>query len=167
MTLRRLAWILVVGGVVIWLSGLFTPRSTVNCWTKDVDITTGRIRSQYFFLYMPVWKKIEDHEITKVLEPSDLAGKTPHWRRVVTFSPTSPNYSPQYSFGNAIRHMHMLRDCWERAEFTPAAKRESAKRLLQMWQTSGRCTSEDYDYLDAMRELSSRRRPVDVNDLPK
>jgi len=171
---KRLAWvvgILVVCGMAIWISGILMPWSKVNCWEELVDITTGRVRTQRFFLYMKVRETIVDSELTKVLEPADLAGKTPKWHRMNTFSP-GVRHSPHYTFHGAFGQMRQLHICWDIAKFTPSARRESAKRLLQAWQTGGHDHAAD-GYLRALGEIAFKRAEfpdsaaVDVGDLPK
>ena len=166
---KRLAWVVVIlaaCGVGLWVWDSFTSRPAKGIyWTKEVDITTGRIRTQYFwwcFRYFMVRETIEDSEITKVLAPADFAGKTPDWREAYRHGGPYRNF-------NAIRQLSQLRSHWERANFTPAAQRESAKRLLNVWQAGDPdwYISRAIIYLRAVEKVSSHGHSVDVDDLPK
>jgi hypothetical protein len=59
---------------------------------------------------------------------------------------------------------------WSLAEFTPGARRASARRVLQLWQQTGGDDGAE-PYLRALDNLaqadSSERRTIDEGDLPR
>jgi hypothetical protein len=171
---RLLRWtlLLVVAAPILLLIASelgFFPWSGINCTTQDVDIHSGRIRYSRYLLFVPIERRVEDSALTKALLPEDTASVRAEWHAAVTFSP-GLRHSPHYIFHSAIHQIRELDGAWQMAEFTPAARRASAKRVLQLWQQSG----SDYgarDYLRLVSELAladeSRTRRIDERDLPK
>ena len=165
---KRFAWSL--GILVVCIAGLLWPgliSPWLSHWTQDVDLTTGRIRTQRFVLYIKVREIIMDSVITNALDPSDYAGKKPDWRRVCIARPEMHyRYEPGRHFYRGNNQTLRLSWYWRDFEFTPAAQRESAKRLLQAWQTGGRSAADDY--LRVLRDAAmTNTPPVDVSNLPK
>jgi hypothetical protein len=160
--------LLVIIALIVWLSGIFTPWSHVNCWTDSIDINTGRIRHERFFLYCCVSDTTQDSPLTQALTPADLAGALPTWHPVVTLSP-GVHHSPHYAFHGAIAQVRILQMYWELGQFSADAKHASARHLLACWKTSG-------SYFDAGRALSRLQdsiqpkidagQAVVVSDLP-
>lgn len=102
------------------------------------------------------------------LNPADVSAE-PDWQLVNTFAP-GIGHSPHYRYHGAITQGQMLAACWRIASFTPAARRESALRLLALWQrkTGYRAARP---YVDAVMELAVDRAedgevPIDLRDLP-
>ena len=147
----------------------FFPWSGINCTTQEVDIYSGRIRHSRHLLFIPVERRVEDSTLTKALLPEDTATVRAEWYTALTFSP-GLRYSPHYIFHSAIHQMRQLEGAWELAQFTPAARRASAKCVLQLWQQSGGDDGAS-DYLRAVSELSladdSRTKVIDERDLPR
>jgi hypothetical protein len=147
----------------------FFPWSGINCTTEEVDIYSGRIRHSRFLLFIPIERRAEDSALTKALLPEDTASVTTEWHRALTFSPGLRN-SPHHIFHSAIHQIHELESAWRLAEFTPSARRTSAKRVLQLWQQSG-SDNGPRDYLRAVMELtlsdSGTGKRIEEGDLPK
>lgn len=150
------------------LLGLF-PWSPINCTHKDVDIHTGRVRLTRYILWLCVHESVEDSALTKALLPEDLSATAPEWHHAVTLSP-GLGHSPHYIFHSAIAQIRQLELAWSLAEFTPAARRASARRILQLWEQTGGDDGAK-PYLRALDTLalpgSSDRRTIDERDLPK
>jgi hypothetical protein len=57
--------------------------------------------------------------------------------------------------------------CWEAAEFTPAAKQESARRLLGAWQGEKHRRGPANLYVSDLNQVAHDfGKPIDVGDLP-
>jgi hypothetical protein len=172
---RKQKWIwgcvfAIVLSAPLWISFIgFFAWSPLNCWHYEVDIHTGRIRYTRYFLYAQVVQRVEESALSSALNTSDLAGVKPDWRRVHTLSPGVHN-SPHYIFHSAMAQIRELDLCWKVGEFTPAAQRSSAKRVLELWQQS-----QDDDsvrpYLSALSDMKDRNASehyrIDESDLPQ
>jgi hypothetical protein len=62
--------------------------------------------------------------------------------------------------------MRDLASAWQVGSFTPAARRESAKRLLAAWQ-HGQRNRDATDFVIAVMAMAEPGKPIDVDDLPK
>lgn len=172
---RRGTWLRVLAAVVaapvgllaLSLLGVF-PWSGINCWTSEVDIHSGRTRATRSLLWITTIGPPEDSGLTRALVPADLAGRPADWHPVVTLSPRL-HYSPHYYYHGAMSQIHLLRLGWENGRATPAARRESARRVLRLWQASGGYHRAD-DYilalLDRAADAERQGRSIDVGDLP-
>ena len=143
------------------------PWSPVNGWHYDMDIASGRIRYTRYLFWVPWRQVIEDSALTKALRPEDLADVQADWHRVQTFSP-GVSHSPHYHFHSATAQIRELEIAWTLAEFTPAARRTSAKRVLQLWQLAGRDNGAR-DYLRTLGGLArTNAQPrIEETDLPR
>jgi len=148
------------------LLGLF-PWSPINCTHRDVDIMSGRVRLTRYIFWLPVHESVEDSALTRALQSDVLTAATPQWHHAVTLSP-GLRHSPHYIFHSAISQIQELELVWKLTEFTPAARRASARRILELWQQGGR-DDDANPYLNALSELSdkSNGRTIDEQDLPK
>jgi hypothetical protein len=145
------------------------PWSPVNCWHHDVDIHSGRVRYTRYVFWIPVRQKIEDSSLTKALHQDDLGGITAEWHHAMTFSP-GLRHSPHYIFHSAINQIRELELSWSLADFTPEARRASARRVLQLWQQTG-SDSGAGDYLRALGESAlsadGKTNRIAEADLPR
>ena len=168
-TVGRNLLLIIVGVPVLALIafsfGLF-PWSLINCTIQEVDVCSGRVHHVRYLLFVPVKSRVEDSALTKALSPEDIAGTRAEWHRVLVFSP-GLQHSPHFFFHSAINQIRELETAWQLAKFTLAARRSSAKRVLQLWQQSGNDRGAA-EYLRALSELaaSNGQRKIDVNDLP-
>ncbi len=140
-TVRKLGWLALAFGVAVAVLFIASslgllPWNSINCWHEDVDIGTGRIRSTRYLCWIAVRTGVTNSALTDALQPPELQATNAAWRRVLTLSPGIRN-SPHYSFHSAIAQIHELELLWRLADFTPAAKRASALRLLSAWQAAG------------------------------
>jgi hypothetical protein len=129
------------------LGGFVFQWSQVNCRHEDVDIHTGRIRRIQYLLFVPIHTSIAESSLSRALQPEDFVGQAEEWCRVNTFSP-GVHYSPHYRYHGAISQIHELEMIWETGQFDSPARRNSAKELLEHWQTEG-------SYFGASRYLQS------------
>jgi len=170
---KLMPWIL--GAVALLLAAPFLlslvgllPWSPINCWHYDVDIHSGRIRYVRHFAFIPISQRIDESALSGALQPDDLRGAQPDWRRALTLSPRVRN-SPHYIFHSAISQIRELEMVWKVGEFTPAARRSSAKRVLELWQ-QGQSDDGAKPYLRAISDiafrLSSEHKSTDERDLP-
>jgi hypothetical protein len=154
--------------ILLLLLGLL-PWSPVNCWHYDVDIHSGRIRYIRVIAFLPIQKRIDPSALSNALHPEDVRGSEPDWRRALTLSP-GIHHSPHYIFHSAISQIRELEIDWQLGDFTPAARRASAKRVLQLWQ-HGQRDDEAKPYLRALADvaiqMSSEHKGTDEKDLPK
>ena len=145
------------------------PWSPVNCWHHDVDTYSGRLRYTRYVFWVPIREKIEDSSLTKALHHDDLAGVKSGWHHAMTFSP-GLRHSPNYVSHSAIHQIRELEMSWSLADFTPEARRASARHVLDLWQRTG-SDSGAGDFLRALgdRELSANgtTNKLAVADLPK
>jgi hypothetical protein len=171
---RTLLWAVVsvlVAPVLLFaasLLGLF-PWSPINCTHHDVDIQSGRLRLTRYIFWLRVHESFEDSALTKALRPEDYAATKPEWRHAVTLSP-GLRHSPHYIYHSAIAQIRQLELAWSLAEFTPAARRASAKRILQLWQQTGGDDGAK-PYLRALDNFAladnAGERTIDERDLPR
>jgi hypothetical protein len=117
------------------LTGIF-PWSRLNCWRGEIDINSGRTRQIRFLFWIPFTGPVNDSPLTKALTAEDLAGRPEDWNSVNTLSPRQ-HYSPHHNFHGAFFQIHMLESCWESGRLTPAARRETARTVLRLWQEGG------------------------------
>jgi hypothetical protein len=147
----------------------FFPWSPLNCTHHDVDIHSGRVRLTRYIFWLRVQESVEDSALTKALRPEDFSAPAPEWHHAVTLSP-GLGHSPHYIFHSAIAQIRHLELAWSLAEFTPTARRASAKRILQLWQQTGGDDGAK-PYLRALGNLalanSSERSTIDEGDLPR
>lgn len=152
---------------VLSLAGLF-PGSALNCWHYDVDVCSGRIRYTRYIAFVPIRQSVDESALSLALLPEDLQDSQPDWRRVTTLSPGVRN-SPHFIFHSAMAQIQELEADWQTGEFTAAARRSSAKRLLELWQ-QGQCDDAAEPYLRTISALASRsgaeHRPTEERDLP-
>lgn len=170
--LRNVEWIfavlliLIVSPLLLQLIGFF-QWSPINCWHYDVDINSGRIRYTRYFAFICVRQKIEESALSRALEPRDYFSSKPNWQRVVTFSPRI-HYSPHYIYHSAMNQIRELKLDWKVGDFTPAARKASAKHVLELWR-SGLSDSDARAYLVALERISdtnSNSSKMDEKDLP-
>jgi len=134
-----------------------------------VDIHSGRVRLTRYIFWLRVYESVEDSALTRALQPEDFSATAPEWHHAVTLSP-GLGHSPHYRFHSAIAQIRQLELAWSLAEFTPAARRASAKRILQLWQQTGGDDGAK-PYLRALDNLafagSSQKGAIDEEDSPK
>lgn len=170
---RIVAWGALLGAaaplLLFWASllGAF-PWSAINCTHQDIDITSGRVRVTRYVLWLRLRDSVEDSALTTALRAGDYATAKPAWHHAVTLSP-GLRHSPHYKFHSAIAQIRHLEVVWSLAEFTPAARRASARRMLHLWQEDGNDAGAN-GYLRALEELAmedtSGKKTLDERDLP-
>ena len=153
--------------VLVW--PMFLQSTLVWCRAEEVDIRSGELRySQYHFWY-PSSRRITSTPISLELGLS-ASPETADWQLVNTISPGT--FSPHYAFHGAITHMKRLAMLWESCDFTPAARKESAARLLAAWQT-GKNTHGGTEFFYALARVADEHSaehpgiPFDVEEFPK
>ena len=166
--LRGLLVLVVIPPVLLALSlfGLF-PWSGVNCWQNDIDITSGRIRQTRYLLWVPVQRSVTDSALTKAVSPEAIIDFKADWQPVVTLSP-GLHYSPHYRFHGAIHQIQELEFCWESGKMTPAARKETARHVLRLWQQTGnygRAGEYIQSVWEQAREAEKKGKVIDVGDL--
>jgi hypothetical protein len=148
--------------------GLF-PWSGVNCWQNDIDITSGRIRYTRYLLWIPVQRSVWDSALTRAVSPTATTDSRADWHPVVTLSP-GLHHSPHYRFHGAIHQIQELEFCWESGEMTPAARKETARQVLRLWQQNLNYF-QTTDYLRAVweraRDAEKKGNVIDAGDLPE
>jgi hypothetical protein len=167
---RTLALAAVVATPVALLSlsllGLF-PWSGVNCWENEVDIQSGRIRYTRYLLWLPIDQSIHNSALTEALSAEERTDTHAEWHPVVTLSPRV-HHSPHYRFHAALFQIRELELCWDYGKFTPAARRASGNRILQLWRETG-SDSRAKEYIRAIGALAvdavKEGRNIDANDL--
>ena len=146
----------------------FFPWSPINCWHYEVDIHSGRIRYTRYLAFVPVSQRTDESAVSRVLHTEDFQYSYPDWRRAVTLSPGVRN-SPHYIFHSAIAQIRELELLWHAGNFTPAARRSSAKRVIELWQ-EGQNDDAAKSYLRTISDLAFRSdselRSTNENDLP-
>lgn len=117
-------WLIGLGGwpLIIW--------SPLNCRHDEIDINSGRIRTQRFLAGVCISERVTESPVS--LEVANTTAR-PDWRRVNTFSPFV-NHSPHYSFHAAINQARELKIIWKLSAYTPEARLKSCQELLQRWQ---------------------------------
>lgn len=172
---KRAVWWWWAGVAVVLLASPFAlslvgllPWSPINCWHYDVDIRSGRILYTRYFAFLPVSQHTEESVLSCALQSPDLLDLQPDWRRVLTLSPSVRN-SPHYAYHSAFGQIRDLESYWKMGDFTPAAQRASAKRILQLWQ-EGNCDDAAKPYLMAIMDIAVRKNlaheVTDERDLP-
>jgi hypothetical protein len=134
--LRRWAVGLVVLACILLLLFNIVPWARIDSVQQEVDINTGRLRTTRHFLGT-VRVRVEDSPLTQALTGEDLRGVQPDWQLVTIFCPSFDRQSPHHRYFGAATQIFALQDLWASASFAPAAKREIARQLLKLWQTSG------------------------------
>ena len=149
------------------IASLFIPNSgAIYTRAEDVDIRTGRIRRTTYVLSFRAQQKIQDSPISRTIAATQ---PVPDWRRVNTFDGGS-RVSPHHAYHSAIAQMRELEQCWTLVPFTEAAKRQSAQRVLELWQ-AGRGDDAADAYVHKLGDLvvgalDAKRTSIDASDLP-
>jgi hypothetical protein len=130
----------------------FFPWTPVNCWTYEVDIYTGRIRYTRYFCFIQVKRYIVESAISQALRAEDYIPNGPEWHAVLTLSPGIHN-SPHYVFHSAMNDIKRLEGTWQCGRFTFEARRQSAKRIITLWQES-KNDSKAGKYIFDLEELA-------------
>ncbi len=167
--LRGLLVLVAVPPILLALSLLgFFPWSGVNCWQSDIDITSGRIRYTRYLLWIPAQRSVSDSALTRAVSPATTTDSRADWHPVVTFSP-GLHHSLHYRFHGAIHQIQELEFSWVSGKMTPAARKESARQVLRLWQQElsyMRATN----YIQAVWELAQdaekKGNVIDAVDLP-
>lgn len=167
----RWAWRVLLGVPALLfiasLVGAF-PWSPINCTNHEVDIQSGRTRFTRYLFWIPIYQSVDDSALTRALRPEDVAANTPRWRCAVTLSP-GLGHSPHYVYHSAINQIRVLEVLWSAGAFTPAARRASAKRVIQLWRDSESDEGAER-YLLAIDNLlfaaGTARTTTDEADLP-
>ena len=149
----RTRWIVGVPVVLLLLSasGLI-PSWLIFGLQDDVDIHSGRVRHACLVFCIPIVRYSEESTLTSVLPGEELNAAPPAWRRVSVVSPFV-GISPHFVFHGAIAQIRRLEAIWEEQGFTPERRRESARRLLRLWQ-------RDETYFGAEHYLTSLKQEV-------
>jgi len=174
MTSKRRIWLYVVG-LLLLMAGMFLLAPVglwawlgINYWTYEVDIFSGRIRYTRYLFFVTVRRKTEDSALTRALQPEDYAGTACEWRRVLTHSP-GVGGCVRYAYGAGIAQIRQLEVVWEMGQFTPAARRATAKRVLELWQKNKNDSAADH-YISAVADVAFRseanKRNTNETDLP-
>ena len=170
-TKRRLAlWTPTIALVLSWWLSPLGPLtwSPINCWHHEVDIYSGRERYTRFIAWIQVKERITDTALTTALSPDDLT-HPPKWHRALTFSP-GVRHSPHYIYHSALHQIDTLELIWRLADFTPEARRATAREVLRLWQDHGR-DDPVRKYLAALDKVtyteSDTRLAIRIVDLPE
>ena len=159
-----IGWIAVCLIIVLVLP-IFQQLAPPFYRAEEVDIRSGEIRySRYVLWWCPVSRRVSASAISRELGLS-ATSVTPDWRMVNKFGPGS-RYSQHYAFHGAFVQMRDLAGAWQFGNFTPAARQESAKRLLAAWQ-QGQRNEAATEFVIAVMGLAEPGKPIDVDDLPK
>jgi len=162
-----------VNGIVFLVLPLLGTRlvpqwSRLNCWTDEVDIATGRVRKTWYLCYVRVSRRVEESAFSREQEGADKADVPPQWHRVHTFSP-GIHYSPHHYFHAALHQVSCCDESWELGRFTPEARRQCVRRVLQLWQ-AGSGDEGARGYCHAIQEVAwnnhEAQRETVVADLP-
>jgi hypothetical protein len=140
--MRRLAIVALVAPLIFVAVSCLLPWSEFNCWHEDVDINSGRIRTQTYVCFVCISERIEDTALSRAVLTDHEAG-TPNWKRVNTFS-LGGHHSPHYRFHGAITEIRWIEIIWETGRFTPEARQKSGQHILGMWRSSGLNSASDY-----------------------
>jgi hypothetical protein len=167
--LRALLVLVAVPPILLALSlfGLF-PWSGVNCWQNDIDITSGRIRYTRYLLWIPVQRSVSDSALTNVVAPAMNTDSRADWQPVVTLSP-GLHHSPHYRFHGAIHQIQELEFSWVFGKMTPAARKESARQVLRLWQQDlsyMRATNYIQAVWERAQDAEKKGKVIDAGDLP-
>jgi hypothetical protein len=154
-------WLIVAVPVGIMLVAplvvpLFCPWSGINSVHQDINIKTGQARHSRSLWFVRVSETIRETPISIALrgERIDVAD-IKAWHRVSTFSPGISN-SPHYVFHGALHQAHQVDMIFSVLKPTAERKREIAKTILTVWQTSGRDSGAD-GYVRALRREAVER----------
>jgi hypothetical protein len=165
---NRAAIIALILPLLFLAASWFTPWSEFNCWHEDIDLHTGRIRTQWYVCFVCVSEQIQGTAFSRAVTEG-VAVDPPNWQRVNTFSP-GVHYSPHYRFHGAITDLQHLEQMWELGRFTPHARRSSGERLLQIWQQSGNYFGS-HDYLELVGNIAidnfDAQRETTLDQLPR
>ena len=131
---------------------VFIPWSDINSLHQDINIKTGQARYSRSVWFITVSETIEETPISAALggesvDVADIEG----WHRVNTFSPGVVHHSPHYRFHSALHQTEDLNLILEMLQPSAEQRREIAKTLFTLWQTSG-CDSGADEYLKELRQ---------------
>lgn len=160
---RKYVVLFVVAVIVFILARTFIfppPWSRLNCWEYQIDINSGKEKYCRYFFYIKVKESPIETEFSHVLAVA-TKDKSPDWHIVSRFSPSVTSHSPHYRFHGASCQSRELESLWHMFPgffFEEKDKKESAEKLLELWQKNG-----DYykacDYLNSLsRKLMDRQK---------
>ena len=130
---------------------LISPWSRLNCWYEDINIQSGQARRSSYLWFLKVSEAIEDTLLSRALdgEHVEVVSDIEPWQRVNTFS-YAAHHSPHYRFHGAFVQIVQLDGVFKMLHATAERKREIAKKLLTLWQSSGGDSGAD-EYIRQLR----------------
>lgn len=136
------------------------PWSRLNCWEYQMDINSGKEKYCRYFFYIKVKESPIETEFSRILA-AETKDNAPDWHIVSCFSPGVTSHSPHYRFHGASSQRNILESLWSMfpGSFPEEKdKKESAEKLLELWQKTGSYYKAG-DYLNSLsRELMDRQK---------
>jgi len=160
-------WILVllavVAGCIYWLSGW----SRLNCWTREINISTGHQRYTRYWFWCETERTVEPTWVSAALNRSlDEAEVEEDWRLVVTLSPGT-HHSPHYIFHSALSDLRNAEQMFSVAEANAAVRSALAANVTWLWKHF----DDDFEAGAYLADTLAARRvfdrgQIEIRDVP-
>jgi hypothetical protein len=154
MATKKSKWVvrlLTISGIVLLLIvGVFLTRGTpVNCWRWAIDLNSGRLRASRVILGFSIKERFEKSEFFSVINTNSPVTEAPIWK---TMQLDRPDFIPtrDNSMNGFLDQIHVITVLWGQNEFSPAAQKLIALRLLDAWK-HGESLSSTRKYTKAVQ----------------
>jgi hypothetical protein len=137
MTKKRTILTGIVAGALLAGIGVyyFSGWSAINCWTREIDINTGRTRYRRYWFWLVTKDEISPTWMSELLDVPDK-DSTADWHPVVTLSPGT-GHSPHYAYHGAIADLNTARAVFQRYDVPREHRLALAKAVTDSWKRTG------------------------------
>ena len=155
-SVRRYKWAVVTAaGLLLTIPALWLIQSRyVYRYYEEINVQTGQARYSRYVLSKKVSERIAETPLSRA-----LAGETVHvtsiepWHLVNQFT-LGRAVSPYYTFHGALSEVRQFELLAEMLEMSPEQKRDTAQKILTLWQQAGRVAGST-EYMASLLEESA------------
>jgi len=149
MTKTRTISVVVLAALLLASVGIYycSGWSRINCWTREIDINSGRTRYTRYWFWMVTRDEISTTWMSELLN-GPVENASPNWHLVVTLSPGA-RHSPHYAFHGAIADLNTAQMVFERYDVPRERRLALAEAIRDSWKQ----TSSDFEAGRLITEL--------------
>lgn len=134
---RTVRWLILLALIAIGL--YYFPLTMISNKTREIDVNSGRLRTQSHILYLIVSEHIEATIISKYVRIN--TNSTPDWR-LVQQEVLWPKFLPHEDvwvdpkYNGVPSQMELVRLIWKKSNPTFEERREFTQKVLLLWKES-------------------------------
>lgn len=156
---------LVALGLFAWLICQYSGWSRINCWTHEINITTGHKRYTRYWFWIATERRVESTWVSDSLGLPASTSDDLNWRMVLTHSPNT-RHSPHYYFRSALTHINYAEHFFEPYGATPEAKRKLANAITWLWRHFNEDDEAGSYLTDVLTKNSRKESELTEADVP-